>query len=337
MRCLISAIALASMSAVSAQQQESICDKYTTALLKENNAANQYTLLTLLVNTAGIGNFTGPGTQHEDLPGSMVNVPGILAPGVAEGEQVNLLPYFSGALKSTNRNGMPTSVNFVDGGGAEAIMANPTSAGAPGSNQERLFTHLYQYFGKLLGCSHYGQMGFSAYMGGASMYNVHKYMDLDHAQNTWFIQQVGLAAKSFGASDDDIMTVANTLDNAFNYRCSPATELVSGQGAQLQSICQNQTCPLDPQSQCAAYPDDGMVSAPAPASMSTGMGGAMTSSQPASQFSDNHPQVPKMAGTPVMSPAMPAASPARYTGAAAAVNVLPAVVGGAAGLAAVLI
>lgn len=34
----------------------SICDYYTTALLKNNTAANQKTLLTLVVNTVVIGN-----------------------------------------------------------------------------------------------------------------------------------------------------------------------------------------------------------------------------------------------------------------------------------------
>lgn len=34
----------------------SICDYYTTALLTNNTAENQYTLLTLLVNTVVIGN-----------------------------------------------------------------------------------------------------------------------------------------------------------------------------------------------------------------------------------------------------------------------------------------
>lgn len=38
-------------------QNMSVCDKYTTALLKENNATNQYTLLTLLVNTVVIGSY----------------------------------------------------------------------------------------------------------------------------------------------------------------------------------------------------------------------------------------------------------------------------------------
>lgn len=38
----------------------SICDYYTTALLMNNTAANQMTLLTLVVNTAVIGNCKGP-------------------------------------------------------------------------------------------------------------------------------------------------------------------------------------------------------------------------------------------------------------------------------------
>lgn len=38
----------------------SICDYYTTALLKDDTPANQYLLLTLLVNTVVIGNYTQP-------------------------------------------------------------------------------------------------------------------------------------------------------------------------------------------------------------------------------------------------------------------------------------
>lgn len=104
-----------SASAGSAPPQ-SICDKYTTALLKSNTPANQYTLLTLLVNTVVIGNYTQPNTG--------VAVPGILAPGTYGGEQVNLLPYFNGCLESTNVNDRPTSVNFLDGGGAAPLMQN---------------------------------------------------------------------------------------------------------------------------------------------------------------------------------------------------------------------
>jgi hypothetical protein len=51
---------LAAATAASAQrpEDESICDFYTKALLKENNATNQATLLTLVVNTVVIGNCT---------------------------------------------------------------------------------------------------------------------------------------------------------------------------------------------------------------------------------------------------------------------------------------
>lgn len=92
---------------------QSICDKYTTALLKDDTPANQYTLLTLLVNTVVIGNYTQPNVG--------VALPGILAPGVYGGEQVNLLPYFNGCLESTNVNNKPASVNFLDGGGAAPL------------------------------------------------------------------------------------------------------------------------------------------------------------------------------------------------------------------------
>ena len=47
------AVLAAAASGAFAQRpsNESICDYYTTALLKVNNGTNQYTLLTLLVNT----------------------------------------------------------------------------------------------------------------------------------------------------------------------------------------------------------------------------------------------------------------------------------------------
>ena len=52
------ALAAGAAATVSAQRPEDtpICDYYTTALLKENTAENQATLLTLLVNTVVIGN-----------------------------------------------------------------------------------------------------------------------------------------------------------------------------------------------------------------------------------------------------------------------------------------
>ena len=86
------------------------------ALLGSATGANEYAVLTILVNTAVIGNYSacaaGPG------------LPGILAPAEYGGESVNLLPYFNGCLKSTNVNDVPSVVNFLDGGGAAPLMMN---------------------------------------------------------------------------------------------------------------------------------------------------------------------------------------------------------------------
>jgi len=109
--------ALLSASTVLAAPAVSICDKYTTALLVNNTAANQYLLLTLVVNTAVIGNYTKPNVG--------IAVPGILAPGQYNGEWVNLLPYFNGCLKDANRGGKEgVAINFLDGGGAAPLMKN---------------------------------------------------------------------------------------------------------------------------------------------------------------------------------------------------------------------
>lgn len=112
------ALSLAAATAVSAQRpaDQSICDYYTTALLKNNTAANQKTLLTLVVNTAVIGNYT--------MPNVGISVPGILAPGTGDFSGVNLIQYFDGELASTNNNGMPVAVNFLDGGAAAPLMMN---------------------------------------------------------------------------------------------------------------------------------------------------------------------------------------------------------------------
>lgn len=80
------------------------------------------TLLTLLVNTAVIGNYTQPNVG--------VSVPGILTNGTYNGTAVSLLPYFSGGLLSTNTGGTTgKSVNFLDDGGAAPLMMNKPSNG----------------------------------------------------------------------------------------------------------------------------------------------------------------------------------------------------------------
>ena len=125
--------------------------------------------------------------------------------------------------------------------------ANGTS-----SNQYKLLTHLYQFFGAALGCSQYGMAGFDAYQGVPSQYQVHRFMNLTYAQNGYFIQQIALAAQSFGVASSDITAVGTLLNNVFNYRCTPPATVIPSAGPVLQSICIAPSCPLAPNANCTA-------------------------------------------------------------------------------------
>jgi hypothetical protein len=126
MRFSLTLAAIAGLAIAQNATTMSICDKYTTALLMENNSTNQLTVLTLIVNTALIGNYSAL---------SKTAVTGILAPGTYMGADVNLLPYFDGSLLSTNQGGKASSVNFLDDGGAAPLMKNMASNGNMTSNQ----------------------------------------------------------------------------------------------------------------------------------------------------------------------------------------------------------
>ncbi|KAK1546635.1 hypothetical protein CPAR01_00602 [Colletotrichum paranaense] len=268
MYCKNIVLALAIATGVIAQRPADtpICDYYTTALLKNNTGANQYTLLTLLVNTVVIGNYT--------MPNVGIKVDGILAPGMYNGAEVNLLPYFNGDLASSNRGGSSgVSVNFLDGGGAAPLMKN-MPANDDTSKQYFLLTHLYQFFGALLGCSQYGMAGFPKYSGFASMYEVHKFMDLDQNELGYFITQVAMAAASFGVAQDDLKAVGMALNQLFGMRCSPPTTAIPEQGPQLQAICIQDSCPISTNSTCASYQP---AMAPKNATATGGMNATMTS------------------------------------------------------------
>lgn len=119
-------LAIAGTAIAQRPEKTPICDYYTTALLKENNATNQLTLVTLLVNTAVIGNYTKPNVG--------IKVDGILAPGKYNDTDVNLVPYFNGGLASSNRGDKAVAVNFLDDGGAAPLMMNMPANGTD-SNQ----------------------------------------------------------------------------------------------------------------------------------------------------------------------------------------------------------
>jgi hypothetical protein len=95
------------------------------------------------------------------------------------------------------------------------------------------------------------------------MASAHAFMDLNPAEMGYFIQQVALAATSFGVSTEDVTAVGAALTKLFNYRCSPPTEVIPEMGKTLNSICQNEECPLDAMATCAAYPMNGTVMEPA--------------------------------------------------------------------------
>ncbi|KAH0550951.1 hypothetical protein GP486_007685 [Trichoglossum hirsutum] len=107
-----------------------------------------------------------------------------------------------------------------------------------------------------------GTTDYPAYNGVASMYDVHKFMNLDAYQIGYFIQQVGLAAASFGVAKEDVEAVGMTLDKVFNKRCSPATAAIPALGPQLESMCIAPSCPLDAMAACSLYERNGTGSPP---------------------------------------------------------------------------
>ena len=112
----------ASVALAQRQNGTSICDHYSQALLGASNATTQYTLLTLLVNTAVIGNYSNSSKEA---------VPGILNPNATyNSTPVNLVQYFDGMLASSNRGGKAgVAINFLDDGGAAPLKQNKPSDG----------------------------------------------------------------------------------------------------------------------------------------------------------------------------------------------------------------
>lgn len=91
------------------------------------------------------------------------------------------------------------------------------------------------------------------------MYQVHRFMDLGPAELGYFVQQVALAASSFGVAEDDIKAVGMALNTLFGMRCAPPATAIKSQGNQLQAICVDKSCPLAMDAMCSKYdnPDNG--------------------------------------------------------------------------------
>lgn len=80
-----------------------------------------------------------------------------------------------------------------------------------------------------------------------------RFMDLSNAEVGYFISQVAASAASFGVAMDDLTAVGTALNSLFGHRCAPPTVVIPSQGAQLQSICVDDTCPLAPNATCSSY------------------------------------------------------------------------------------
>ena len=78
-------------------------------------------------------------------------------------------------------------------------------------------------------------------------------MDLSYAEVGYFITQVANSAASFGVAKGDLTVVGDALTSLFDVRCSAPTTVVPAQGAALQAICIDSTCPLAPNANCSAY------------------------------------------------------------------------------------
>ncbi|RMZ86040.1 hypothetical protein DV737_g304, partial [Chaetothyriales sp. CBS 132003] len=120
-----------------------------------------------------------------------------------------------------------------------------------------------QYFGQLLGCSKQGGDDFPSYKGKASMYEVHKFMDLSYAENSYLIQQFSQSAASLGFSAIDVAKFNSALDFLFTFQGAPSITLIpASAGEQLQAVCIYEDCPLYPEPDLDAYPNHGVPQPP---------------------------------------------------------------------------
>ncbi|KAL8715832.1 MAG: hypothetical protein Q9220_000499 [cf. Caloplaca sp. 1 TL-2023] len=239
-QCNLLPVAVQSLPLKIQSGNQTICERYTPA------NQTQYQWISKLINLA----FTGDYTPLPDLwpanPNGTYQASGILDPNSVYRDPcytvtpINLVPYFNGTYKSNNRNGKPVALNFLDGGGVTALQTG-VAAWEINSNQYKMLTGFYTYFGVLLGCS---SPSFPRYTGNPSQFQIHKYMDLKAPEMHYFIHNVYDAALTLGVQGPDLVThvgdaisIGVGLDNVFNKKCAPPTQVASYQPAALQDMC----------------------------------------------------------------------------------------------------
>ncbi|KAH7142060.1 hypothetical protein EDB81DRAFT_653776 [Dactylonectria macrodidyma] len=225
------------------------CDYYAEKTVGANTADNQSILMALVLHSALIGPFSNYSTVPVD------DFTGALTATTFRGQSVDLNVYFNGATKSAN-TGKSTgeAIDFFTAGGLDATRNLKPSNGDTNSAQHIFFTHVYSYFGTFLGCSHIGSSKLPAYAGKASMFEVHKFMDLNAAEMGFFVDQAVRGLLSIGFTDSDAQFVNNTLETVYNRRCAPPAGVIPPTaGPQLQAICIAPDCSLAENDICPAY------------------------------------------------------------------------------------
>lgn len=244
----VSLLAAGRLTLAQRSGNESICDYYATQRYGENNSTTQLLLVQSIVTLAYAG---GAG-----LPNPPDDSSGIFNRARFKGLDVYLRPWFDGSKATTNLNNQPVGINWLDGGATGPLLSflngSANSVNINNStNQYRLFTHWFTAFGFIYGCSFAPKFPRTADSGGPlSAAYVHKFMNLNQTDIGYFIEQLTVASKYFGFSDDDAQTLDTFMNARYNVRCAPP---VNGQ---LYSICSADECPLaQPQPDCNAYKD----------------------------------------------------------------------------------
>lgn len=128
-----------------------------------------------------------------------------------------------------------------------------TKGSQANNKPSRLFGHFFYAFSRVFGCSK-PPAPLPSTNGPVSLAYAHKFMNLNHTQLSYFIDQLTMSAEHFGFSEGDATTINESINARYNVRCAPAVSFNPQSKPQLLSLCQHPTCPLAvPNADCKAY------------------------------------------------------------------------------------
>ncbi|KAJ3341905.1 hypothetical protein HDU91_000606, partial [Kappamyces sp. JEL0680] len=87
-----------------------------------------------------------------------------------------------------------------------------------------------------------GSAAFADYNGNPSMTDVHRFMNLNKAQISFFNDMVGQAALGFGVTQEDAQAVGSALEGLFNIECGKPKALLPKLQPAQQGFCFGENC-----------------------------------------------------------------------------------------------